>query len=492
MSVSALDAAISGLKISNKGLDVTSRNISNATTEGYTAKDVQQETLIIDNEAAGVRFSDIRRFVDEALIGNIRRQTSLSAEFSTKQSYLDRIQSFNGPPEAETNIAAELTELKNTFSELSTTPESNTLRNKVLNQATTVANRMNAYQDLLVGMRNDIQLDMQESIRSLNGKLEQMAELNVRVRQNQVEGKSTADLEDQRDVLAKQIAELADISYFVDSDNVLVVQTASGRVIADRDPIRLRFEAIPLSERSVYPDNIGGITVEGDTQNRDLMNELDGGRLGALIELRDEIIPRYQAQIDEIAQKTALRFEAQGLTLYTNSTGTVPPDQIDQYIGFAGRMQVNDAIVNDPTLIQRGTPPTITNPGSSELLERILDFTFGRFEDATGTQHTDFRTERLGPANLINFDLTGTDVSIETFTRSFLGAQAEEASLNEESLSVEERFLSDLERRFQDESGVDTDQELARMVELQRSYQASARMVSVVQELFDELINTVR
>jgi len=333
---------------------------------------------------------------------------------------------------------------------------------------------------------------MQESVRSLNGKLEQMAELNVRVRQNQVEGRSTADLEDQRDVLAKELAELVDISYFVDSNNVLVVQTASGRVIADRDPIRLRFEAIPLSERSVYPDNIGGITVEGDPRNRDLMNEINGGRLGALIELRDDIIPKYQAQIDEIAQKTALRFDAQGLTLYTNATGTIPPDQIDQYIGFAGRMQVNDAIVNDPTLLQRGTPVTVTNPGSSELLERILDFTFGRFEDASGTQHTPFRTERLGPANQINFDLTGTDVSIETFTRSFLGAQAEEASLNEDALSVEERFLSDLERRFQDESGVDTDQELARMVELQRSYQAAARMVSVVQDLFDELINTVR
>lgn len=119
-----------------------------------------------------------------------------------------------------------------------------------------------------------------------------------------------------------------------------------------------------------------------------------------MIELRDEILPEYQAQIDELAHKLALRFEAQGLRLFTDSTDTIPADTAPDplagppptavsYVGFSGSIQVNTNIINDITLLQQGTYVSDhTIPaGSNEVIRRVLEFTFGEvdYQEVAGT-----------------------------------------------------------------------------------------------------------
>jgi len=104
--------------------------------------------------------------------------------------------------------------------------------------------------------------------------------------------------------------------------------------------------------------------------------------------LRDEVFPKQQAQLDEFAHKVALRFDAQGLRLFTDQSGNIPadtpPDSANgtavSYVGFSLSFQVNTAVENDPSLLQRGTYGATPQSGSSEVLRRIAEFTFGDIE----------------------------------------------------------------------------------------------------------------
>ena len=58
----------------------------------------------------------------------------------------------------------------------------------------------------------------------------------------------------------------------------------------------------------------------------DITALMPGGKLGGLLELRDEIFPKQTAQLDELAHKLAYRFDQQGLRLFTDASGNVPAD----------------------------------------------------------------------------------------------------------------------------------------------------------------------
>ena len=134
-----------------------------------------------------------------------------------------------------------------------------------------------------------------------------------------------------------------------------------------------------------------------------LTEEEVGGKIGALLELRDQTLPQYTAQIDEIAHKLALRFQAQGLELYTDASGVIPPDTpptlddpltplVDEsaavaYVGFASNMRVNQAILDDNSLLRSGTYGATVQSGSNEVIRRVVEYTFGEtdYQQAIGT-----------------------------------------------------------------------------------------------------------
>ena len=124
-----------------------------------------------------------------------------------------------------------------------------------------------------------------------------------------------------------------------------------------------------------------------------------GGKLGALIDLRDRTLIQYQAQVDELAHKLALRLDSQGLRLFTDGAGVVPLDTPPDpnvippvpvtYVGFAANIQVNQNILDDVTLLQQGTYTSdlAVPEGSNEVIRRVMQFGFGNVshQEAQGT-----------------------------------------------------------------------------------------------------------
>ena len=417
MALSGLDSALSGLRVAQQQLNVISNNVSNVNTDGYTRKILPQATVAIEGETIGVRGNPIMRKVDLNLERDLWTQVSSVSALDTKATYLNRIQQFHGDPSLEISVAAELAQLKDAFSSLADSPEDNFLQRNVVDQANVFAKKVRDFASLLDQMRNDAQDQIQVAVNNVNEKLQQIADLNKQVKFNQVSGKTTAALEDQRDQAIKELSAEMEITFFTRGDGVMVVQTAQGVQLADERAETVYFNKQVLGPTTYYPDPLNptenAIYVGGDPV--DFPNSIEitqsgiGGEIGALIELRDEILPRQQALIDELAHKTALRFNDQGLRLFTDDSGQIPGDTPPdpstlpsptpvEYVGFSTVFRVNAAVENDNSLVQQGTVSTDlpVQEGSNEVIRRIIEFTFGDVQYQQAISSVDLRASGSG------------------------------------------------------------------------------------------------
>ena len=418
MVTQALNSAISGLRVAQQQLNVISNNVANATNEGYTRKILPQSSRVLTGEgqSIGVQADLVIRQVDLNLARDLWTQISSVSALDVKSAYINRVITFHGPPDSELSIAAALSDLKDNIAGLADNPNDSFIQRTVLEQAERVAEKFNDFSELIINSRNDAQDEANTTLVRVNDLLQQIADINTQIVRIQSSNKSTADMEDLRDNLVKELANDIELTFFQRGDGVLVVQSSNGTLLADTSAVELYFDPTNIGATSFYPDSVAGIFAGGDPAENltavDLTQTDLGGKLGGLLELRDEILPRYQAQLDELAHQVARRFDAQGLRLFTDNAsdlptdaapdlGTTPNTPVD-YVGFAGLIQVNEEILANSSLLQTGTYVSdISVPsGSSEVLTRVLEYTFGdvEFQRAVGT--TDITIASSGSADL--------------------------------------------------------------------------------------------
>jgi flagellar hook-associated protein 1 FlgK len=389
----AMESALSGLRAAQQQLDIVSNNVANASTEGFTRKTLPTETLIIAGEGHGVTMAAVQRRVDNDLIKDLETQTSVNQGATVTQTYLDQIQQFNGASDSNSSVTALLSNLSHQFTSLSSAPEDSLALQKTLTSSMQVASKLNAFSSLLTRMRNQAEQQISADIGIVNTQLRIIASLNARIEGLSAGGQSVADLEDQRDIAIQTVSQYVQVSTFKTNNNTIVVMTKQGQKLADGAASLLNFTPSNIVPGSFYPGGgINGITLGTD----DLTNIGLGGEIGALVTMRDSTLPTYNAQLDELAQKTAERMNQQGLKLFTDLSGNVPASvpspAIPSYVGFAGIMKVNALVQADPTLIRSGTNGNVVLPGSNEVIRKISLYAFGvnAYQQAQGT--TDLTT----------------------------------------------------------------------------------------------------
>ncbi len=343
MALGSLDSALSGLRVAQQQLDVIANNVANVGTPGFTRKTLPQATVNAGGETIGVRGETIIRNVNLDLARDFWTQVSNTRFFEVQQKILNTIQQFHGPPDSELSIAAKITELRDSFSALSTTPDELFLIQSTVNQAVDTANKINDFADLITQMRNDAQDEIQASVDRTNDLLTVIADLNQRIKVNSTSGKTIAALEDERDNAIRKLSEEIEITFFTRGDGVMVVQTNQGVQLADERAESLFFNASPIGPQSAYisPGNannsISGIFIGGNPANNpvafDITASSPNGLIGSLIDMRDNVLPQHTAQLDELSYRMASRFESQGIRLFTNAIGIIPSDSAANIIG---------------------------------------------------------------------------------------------------------------------------------------------------------------
>jgi flagellar hook-associated protein 1 FlgK len=464
----ALLAATSGLRAAQTGIDLVSRNVANATTQGYTRKTVPQSPLIVGGEGQGVQLGLIQRQVNERLLIEVRKGISETATLEVQDDFLSRFELAFGKPGDNTTVSNQVHALADAFRQLATNPDVITTQTTVVSKAEVLARGLNTLADRVQGLRSEAEDQIKTSVETINAKLVAIDDLNTQIAQAQSLGQATPDLEDRRDQFLNDLAKEIDISYYKRSNGEIWIQTKAGAALLDVAVHTVSFNNTPVvTPLQTYPLGLDGVIVDG----QDITTSISDGRLRGLFDLRDTILPQAQLQLDTLAASLTTTLAGQDLELF-NDNGVA--FNVANTTGFANRISINQTVKDNPWRTRDGTVVAVpnTNTGDSAIPLAIVSM-FESLQTFPGTTGL------------------GTSFTFEGFGAAFVAFQGTQRANINDAMTNKSVLTESLQTRLSNDSGVNVDRELALMIELQNSYSANARMVQAVKEMFDELLRVV-
>lgn len=299
----ALRAAQSGLLANQTALNIVSQNVANVNTQGYSRKIIQQQSVVLAGQGAGVSIADFTRVVDSGLLKSIRQELGELNSVSVQEGYFQRLQETFGTPGDNTSIAHILEEFKEAAELLTVSPDRILEQSELVRQAQAAVEKFAAMSRTIQDLR--LQADQQIStvVSEMNQLTADIDQLNDDIIRFGSTGNDTTDLQDQRDNKIDRLSELVDIRFFSRNDGDVVVFTSSGLTLVDTIPPTITHEAAAAmsSTSTVASGQIDGIYVGERLAINDLTTQARGGQLAGLLDMRDDVLPNLQAQLDELA-----------------------------------------------------------------------------------------------------------------------------------------------------------------------------------------------
>lgn len=490
--IGALSVASGGLANINHQFAVVSQNVANANTPGYAAETATQTSLTADGIELGVRTGPTTRSIDAALQGQVLLQNAGVSGLQTQQSALSAIDAVQGTPGDGTDLSSLLGDLQNQFSTLLNDPSSEAQQEQVVSSAATLANGINTLSNAYAAQRQSAQDDLVSAIGTLNSTLNTIGQLSDQIIALQAGGQSTADVENQRDAAVQTLSQLVQVKTLAQPNGDMLVVTSGGLALPTRGG-SLDASAATLSAGAYYPNGgVPAVTLDGT----DVTTELTGGRIGGDLTLRDATLPTFQAELDEFAQGLASRFDAQGLTLFTDPNGNLPaqsasPPVQAAYVGFAGTIQVSPAVGATPSLVRDGTASAPTGQaGYTGVIRNVLGYTFGEQQSA-GTPQPAFNTTGLGPSGTLSAPYVAP-ATLGGLATTLVSAQAQTSANVTGQLTTQQSLQTALASKLSDGSAVNMDAEMSTMIQLQNSYAVTTRVISTVQAMWTQLLEAVQ
>ncbi|MFC6489972.1 flagellar hook-associated protein FlgK [Nitratireductor sp. GCM10026969] len=478
---SALNIAQSALFNASRQTNIVSRNVAEASNPDYTRRDG-----VLSSTAPGARISEIRRATDDALFKqNLSALSSWQGQSRISQG-LDRLRlEVNGTDNA-TSPASALGKLQTALQNYAAAPSNRTLAETAVEAARGMVRSLNNGTEAVQSFRTELDADIATSVGELNELLAQFEAANTEVVRGTRAGRDVSDALDRRDALLKQISGYVPVSTISRADNDLVVTTADGTTLFETVPRAITFArteafAPGMTGNAVYID---GVPLASGTGG----NTTASGSLAASLQLRDQVAVDMQRQLDETARGLITAFAesdpagtgADMAGLFTWNGGPGLPASGALVDGLAGRIDINanvDAAAGgDPERLRDGIVYD-HNPDDAASFSDLLDSYIAGLDEPMV----------FDPAASL-----GTTKSLNAFTSESIGwleGLRKEAS---SGAQAKEALAMHTATALSNATGVNIDEEMALLLELERSYEASAKLMSVVDEMLSQLMQVAR
>ncbi|GGI19417.1 flagellar hook-associated protein FlgK [Bradyrhizobium guangdongense] len=323
----ARSIAFSGLSSTSVQISVTSSNISNADTTGYTKKTANQSSSVTNGVGTGVTVTGITSTVDKLLLKSLVSADSDLGAADTTNTYLTSLEKLYGSTSSTsssstgTSLANSIASLESALSSLASTPSSASLQSNVVSALDDVTSQLRETSSGIQKLRSNADQDIASSIDDVNTDLQNISDLNAEIKQTAAAGQSTADLEDQRNTALQDVASKMNVSYYTASNGDLQVYTTTGQALVDSSAHKISYAAAAnVSPSTTYTagsssSGFSAISVNGV----DITSQITGGDIGALVTLRDKTLPAAQSQLDQLASQLA-----SAVNTVSNSASSVP------------------------------------------------------------------------------------------------------------------------------------------------------------------------
>ncbi|WP_108485445.1 flagellar hook-associated protein FlgK [Oceaniglobus ichthyenteri] len=471
---SALNNALSGLNAVGRSAQLVSSNISNALTPGYGRRELAQSS----GPMGGVQVNGIQRMVDAVVLSDRRLADAAVAQGGATTGFLDRLSDLIGAPDDPGALTGRLTSFEGRLLEAASRPDSSTRLQAVVDGAKDLVARVNSIGAGIQAERQAADRAIGRDVDMLNTTLVEVKQLNSSIARLSVMNDDASALHDQRQVLIDRIAELVPVRQIPRDNGAVALMTTGGQVMLDSFAATFEFSVsnAVTTGMSLAGGQLSGLSMNGQAIAMNTgSGRFDGGRLAGHFEVRDALAPGAQADLDAFAQDLIQRFEAAGIDptravgdpgLFTDAGAALaasPPE------GLAQRLSLNS--LADPA--QGGMASRLRdglgagaagNVGNGAILQALSD------------SLNDSRATDLG------ISLSASGYASELMSRNsgtlFRAEQSQSFSQNRADALREQELLN----------GVDTDQEMQKLLQIEQSYAANARVIQVVDDMMRRLL----
>lgn len=459
---SALNIAASGLTVAGLQTEVTSRNIANGDRPGFSRKSVSTVTA----STGEARVGGIERSVDAMLVRLDRSGRSRLSAATTRAEGIAAYTVHLGQPNDGFSPAAMMEKLRTSLVALAAFPSQDAAQLQVVSAAKDVTRTLVGLTKSLGTVEREVDLNLRYDVAAANEAMQELADLNRKI-SAPADGLMKVELEDRISGLIDTLSDYMDIQTVTNAQGMVSVYTAAGAELLVRDQV---FDL-------AWDPGTGRLTAgQVDLTPGGPGRGIGGGSLAGLLDLRNRVLPGFGDQLDSMAAALVQGFEAanpmpDGRGLFTDAGTAYAPLQ---QRGLAARIAVNETLDPDAG----GSADGLRTGGVAGVaagdISRI---------DAMLTTFSSVVT--VPTAGL------GAGLTLAALAPALVGGQ-QAVRANAEAAAETSRAAADTVGAARTNfEGVNIDDEMQKLLLVQQSYAANAKVLTTVSNMLDTLLSAV-
>lgn len=502
--LSSLGNSAVALDAYDQVLAVMQNNVANASTPGYAKQSLPLEAMPLDlalGSSGGVRAGKVQSARDEFAEQAVRRQTVELGQAQQNVNSLTALQS-QFDVSGTAGISNALNNLFQSFSAWGQAPSDTTARENVIDRAKAVAS---SFQQAAAGLANvaqDTEGQLQQTVSQVNQLVGKLQGYNTEILQG---ARNDPSIDAQVNSTLEQLSQYAGFTATHQADgSVSVMLNGETPLLVGDQSYALSYGLRGPNATSPYPDAPPSAHIYA-SDGRDITSKTTGGQLGALLNVHNHVLPSYlgdathPGDLNTMAQQFADRVNElltsgyvtdhsdgsdgsmpqSGVPLfqYATTTTTASDGTVSQgpdYTRVAQSLAVNPAVTQDQLAAITGNPtPVDTQPVTlTQEVSNGVPLALSNLAKPTD------------PNDMVN----GT-----TSFSAFYGGMAARvgSALNDATnqLQAQQSTVAQAKDLRQQISGVSLDEEATVMIQFQRAYEANARLITVLDQLTQDIIN---
>ena len=446
-----------------KGISSVNKNMTNVSTDGY-----KREIPIFSNlPNGGVNFSEAKRVYDDRLFNrfiNTNQEKSYYEELSSNLQEIEKTFSDT----TGTGFSNALNDFFDSMNDIITAPDNLAARESFLSKARTLVGRIRDSYEALNNIKTTNSQSIQDSINKLNDKLHTLAKINRSIKTNQNDQETLNSLLNKRDVLLQDISSLIDIKVRFNHDHTVDLFSAKGHALVLYDKnFKVEYRT---GETTTDPDTLSHVFING----LDLTDNFKSGKIGAKIETEkkvDELIKRLNTFTSNFANEVN-NVQTNGYDLNSeNSTEDKKGENlfINENSNDTSNIDASNIKLNflDPKLVAASDNKDELQSNNKNIknMQDLKNKTFSILDNQSFNEY-----------------YNSSIVAKIGFDTNHINNLFEEKSA----------LFDTLKEKLDNLSGVNMDEELIELTQLQKSYQASARVITVTNEMLDTVMGLVK
>ncbi|WP_044749214.1 flagellar hook-associated protein FlgK [Bacillus alveayuensis] len=500
-----LETAKRGMMTQQSALYVTGHNVANANTPGYSRQRVNfvetppypfastNRPMIPGQMGTGVEGGTVQRIRDKFLDMQYRWENMKFGYWNSRAEALKKMEEIMNEP-SENGLAKALDRFWQSLQDLAVNPSNSGARSVVRQRGIAVAETFRYLSNSLTAIQNDIKNELEVTLKSINSLAEQLNNINKQIGEIEPHGYLPNDLYDERDRLIDELSQLVNIRVVPVSSGGNALDIAEGRFTIElmdktgTEKIGTLVDAIGgrfYSFESVYLNNMekeGPVTEFklGTVSIKRLSLFSENGKLGSLLDSYgytldngatvNGLYPDMLQNLNEMAYQFAVEFNRvheSGWSITEINSGSKLP--ANPFFTFNSRDDAASTLQISPNI--------------QDSLDNIAA------AGATGMLGDGSNALALAEVKNSVMSLRGSTTTIQNFYEGVIGQMAVDAQEAKRLSNNSDVLRQSVDERRMSVSSVSLDEEMTNMIKFQHAYNASARMITLVDEMLDKIIN---